>query len=181
MAASVGGHIGGLPLTKMLDIIDRYAYKQRHVAWSMVGVRKGLPPDVVTVQIGTPDDGTWWNLKRGMMPEHSVHTKGGVVDNEETLELMDKYGMNPLAKAARQGIAKRPGAMSLFNENSFKQTLRPKLLYIGWRSALASMMENRSIRGSAEAEQLLGTKQYREIMIKRLARETVYYDESDVT
>lgn len=178
MAASVSGHKGGLPLTELLDMIDRYAYRQRHVAWNRVGVKRGLPPDVATVQLGMPEDGTWWNLKRGMIPEVSVRKSGGVRDNEETLELMHKHGMHPLAQQTAAGYRAPDGSrpLSLFNERTFKQYLPSKLLYIGWRAALKSMLVNYCVRPNPTAERLLGTKEYRQVMQERLLRQTVHYD-----
>lgn len=177
MRASVGGHVGGLQLSKLLDLAHRTAYRPLHVAFTRVGVPGTLPPDVATVMAGEPHDGLWWNLRRGIVPEEDVRTKAGEVDNTEVLELMHKYGMNPLANAMRQGIAKRPDAQRLISERHFKQRVPSKLIYSGWRKALTSMLVNRAIRGSSEAERLLGTKDYRAAMIHRRLRDTVHYDE----
>ena len=177
MAASVGGHKGAMPLSRLLDLIERTAYRERHVAFNRVGVQKGLPPDVATVQIGTPGDGRWWNLKRGMIPEYDIRTKGGVVTDTETEEILDKYGMHPAARALQYGITRHEHAQRMAGNHVLHKRVPAKLLYIGWRSTLKSMLAERAIRGSAEAEQLLGTKEYRDVMRHRRLRDTVHYDE----
>lgn len=175
---SAGGHKGGLQLGELLRLIERSAYRIRHVAFNRVGVRIGLPPDVATIMLGPPDKGLWWNLRVGIVPEHSVRQVGGVVDDEEVLELMHKYGMDPLSrKMMTASLSGRSDAMPLLTERHFKRRLPSKLLYIGWREALKSMLENRAIRGSAEAEQLLGIRDYAAVMRKRRLRDTVHFDE----
>jgi hypothetical protein len=166
--ASVAGHQGGLPLTRLLDLIDRYAYKPRHVAWNQEGVRLGLPPDAVTVQIGQMDDMAWYNLRRGVIPEYTVRHAAQVEDDEDVLELLDRMGHIPGNN--------NPNAISAATVDRFKTTHAPKLKYIGWREVLRTMLMMRQIRGSADAERLLGTREYREVMRKRLLRETVYYE-----
>lgn len=176
MKATVGGHKGGLELGVLINLIQRTAYRQHHVALNRVGVQKGLPPDVATVQLGTPDDGLWWNLKRGMIPERDVRTAARVEDNEEILEMMHKYGMQPIGRAHALGISKYEGGQSMLNPKAFKKRIPAKLLYVGWRAALRAMLINRGIRGSAEAERLLGTKEYRDVMTRRRLRDTLHYD-----
>jgi hypothetical protein len=161
----------------MLDLIHRTAYRERHVAYNRVGVQKGLPPDVATVQIGRPDDGLWWNLKRGVMPEYDVRFPGGVVVDTEMEDILDKYGMHPTARIAQQGITRHASAMKLAGMHVLHKKVAAKLKYIGWRSTLRSMLENRAIRSSAEAERLLGTKEYRDVMTRRRLRATIHYDE----
>lgn len=176
MATTTAGHQGGLELGVLVNLLKRTAYRQCHVAYNTVGVQVGLPPEVATVQIGEPEHGLWWNLKKGMIPEFDVRQKAQVVDDTEALMLMDKYGMSPVGKAHALGIAKYEGAKSMLNERAFKKRLPAKLLFVGWRSTLRSMIENRAVRGSSEAERLLGRKDYRAAMTTRRLRETVHYD-----
>lgn len=158
--ASLGGHKGSIPLTRILDIVDRHAYKQRHVAWNMRGVQAGLPPDVVTVMVGTPDEGFHWNLRRGMVPEENIREASGrIEDNEEILESLKRYGF------AMPGW--QPDSQSMFGQHNLKKEFRARLLYTGWRGMLRSLLMHRRIRDNTETETLLGSKDYRKTILTR--------------
>jgi len=163
-------------LGRLLDVVRRSAYREVHVAYNTIGEQRGLPVDVATVQIGKPGNGLWWNLRRGVVPEQGVRTEARTVTDNESLNIVEKYGMSPIGQMFAQGIAQHADGKRIVNERAFQKRVPSKLVYDGWRDALRSMLENRAIRGSAEAERLLGRRQYQRALTKRRLRETVHYD-----
>lgn len=162
---------------RLLDLVHRTAYREVHVAYNTIGQKRGLPEKVATVQIGKPGHGLWWNLRAGVIPEHTVKSESRVVTDNESLEIVHKYGMEPIGQMFAQGISRYQDGKRMINERAFQKRVGGKIESDGWRPALASMLENHAIRPSAEAEKMLGQRQYREALRKRLLRETVHYDE----
>lgn len=162
--ASMGGHKGGLALTRVLDLVSRHAYKQHHVAWNERGVKAGLPPDVVTLMIGVPGEGFHWNLRRGYMPEYDVRGAARVEDNENILDDLGRLKAAGIGHIPGGGVA---GTTSMFHHSKLKKTYKGKLEYIGWRSMLVALLTHRRIRESAELESLLGSKDYRNALHRR--------------
>ena len=154
-----GGHKGSIALPRLLDIIDRHSYKQRHVAWNERGVKAGLPPDVVTILIGETKDGYWWNVRKGMIPEHTVRTKGYTIEDSATHDSLMRMGWRPGND--------QPGAISTITERALTTRVPAKLVYIGWREILCQIIKHRKIRDCAEAEELLGTFEYRKTLMSR--------------
>lgn len=156
--ASIGGHKGGIALADLLDIIERHAYRQRCVRSTGRGAKRGLPPDIVTIQAGLQKDGFWFNLKRGMVPEYAIRGKARVEDDEEVLEDLNRLGWIPNFK---------PGAKSMFAPGKLKKYHKPELLYVGWREVMGNMLKFRLLRESDELEELLGAREYRHILLSR--------------
>lgn len=156
---SVGGHKGGLPLSTIVDIVDRHSYRTRHVAWNERGVQKGLPPDVVTLMIGEPKQGFWFNMKRGYVPEYDVRKAAWVEDDSQVLEDLHRLGWI--------GEGFRPDASSMFHETNLVKTHKPKLLYTGWRSMVRLLIVHHLVRDHPDIEELLGARDYREAILTR--------------
>lgn len=156
--ASLGGRKGSMPLTELLSVVARNAYQPVSAHWNERGAKAGLPPDAVTVMVGRPGQGYHWNLRRGMVPERPIRTQRKVFYDKSMMNMLDRFGWEP---------AKFPGSQSAVIERSYTRVEPAKLLYLGWREMVMMLLKTRRIRESFEIENLLGTKEYREILNSR--------------
>lgn len=156
--ASLGGRKGSLALTELMRIIARNAYQPISAHWNERGAKAGLPPDAVTVMVGRPGQGYHWNLRRGMVPEYLIRSKRKVSYDTQLMNDLDRWGWDP---------ANKPGAITAVIERTYTRTEPGKIRYLGWREMVSMLLKSRRIRESFEIENLLGTRDYRKILLSR--------------
>ena len=146
MRASVEGRSGeSMPFDDLVRIVDRHAYKYRHIAYNERGVQKGLPPNVATVQMGPLEDGLWWNARVGYIPERTTYMSADF-DNYDDVALT----------LARMGVSEK----WIEAQDWRVRTKKRRPASVGWREVLGGMLRHKCIRPNAEAEEWLGRRDY---------------------
>lgn len=140
-----------MPLMEIVDMLRQYGYKQTHVAYNALGSKIGLK-GVATVMAGPVEDGHWWNLRVGYVPEKTVWINAEEEDFEDVAEFFLSLGMDEQeARDKAWKVRRRPR--------------RPR--FIGWRAAVFSMVNKRAVRPNPIAEEMLGTKLYERALRKK--------------
>jgi len=148
---SYGCKRGPMPFMTVVDMLRQYGYRTTHVAYNALGSKIGLK-GVATVMMGNVEDGHWWNLRVGHIPEKTVWIKAEEENYEDVAEFFLSLGMDPeVAKQKTWKVRTR--------------ARRPR--FIGWRAALYSMVNKRVVRPNPIAEEWLGTRLYRRALRKK--------------
>jgi len=145
------GRMGPMPLMTIVDMLDEYGYKHRHVAYNALGAKIGLK-GVATVMCGPIEDGHWWNIRVGHVPEKTVWIKAEEEDFEDVAEFFLSLGMDEEEAKKRAWKVRHRGR-------------RPR--YMGWRTTLYSMLNKRAVRPNPIAREWLGDKLYERALRKR--------------
>lgn len=133
-----------MPLMTLVDMLDEYGYKQHHVAYNALGSKIGLK-GVATVMSGPPEDGRWWNLRVGYMPEKTVWIGAEEEDFGDVAEFFMSLGMSEAQAVEKEWTVRKRGR-------------RPR--FLGWRNVLYSLVNKRVVRPNPIAEEWLGSEQY---------------------
>lgn len=142
---------GAIPLTEIVEMVERYAYKQVHVAYNALGAKIGLKGQA-TVQVGPIEDGHWWNLRVGHVPEFTTWQAAEVEDYEDLADFFLSLGMTDQEAQDRTWKIVQRGR-------------RPR--YFGWRSVLFNMLKRRVVRPNPMIEKWLGPEMYERAMQQR--------------
>lgn len=146
-----GGRRGPMPITTLVDMLREYGYRPTHVAYNALGSKIGLK-GVATVMSGPIDNGQWWNVRAGHIPEKTVWVNAHEEDFEDVAEFFLSLGMD-------EADAK---------EKAWKVRTRPRRpRFMGWRTVLFSMVNKRVVRENPIAEEWLGTRLYQRALRKR--------------
>lgn len=149
-----------MPFDVFEKLIRDAARKDVGITYTRFGARRGLPPDVVTVQFGDVDDGLWWNVRKGEIPADDVFdiTPRAKSDYEK----MQEAGLISRSKGPSRRMRYRPDTIK-------------RLRYLGWRGVLSSMLRADIIRKTSDIEKWLGTEACEDVR-----RHTVVVDEAAV-
>lgn len=134
------GRHGAMPYATFEEIVRKAAVKDVSFHFENQGARIGLPPDVTTVMFGTPDDGLWYNVRKGEIPEEDIHTL--------TPRVKTHY-----EKMMESGLITRVRGRRMYRAGpEFHKTIK----HYGWRTVLAGMMSAGLIRETPTLREWLG-------------------------
>lgn len=134
------GKHGALPFDEFEQLVRAAATRPVSFHFEKAGAQRGLPADVLTVMFGEPDDGIWYNVRKGEVPEEDVWRYTERV-------------MTPREKMEAAGLLTRVQGRRFVRE---KSRMNRKIQYWGWRSLLGRMLAKGIIRETAELRKLLG-------------------------